>query len=218
MRLATALYVIIGVVNVYAQFTGHLTLNQFTKPVLMPLLIYLVFLKAEGHVSLPRLLLAVALIFAWLGDLLLLNQHDESFFLGGLGSFLLMQILFSRVFYLSAKKSILPSWNLTIPFLIGYLVIGYGAFIYAGPMWFPVTIYALCILTMMLFALNRREQTYLKSFRLTAIGAGLFVISDSLIGINKFMVHIPYAATMIMLTYIPAQYLIMEGILSHEKR
>ena len=93
MRLATALYLIVGVINVYAQFVDDAMINQFTKPVLMPILIYLVFVKADGFVNLARLLLSLALIFAWVGDMLLLVTGDELFFLGGLGSFLVMQLL-----------------------------------------------------------------------------------------------------------------------------
>ena len=61
------------------------------------------------------------------------------------------------------------------------------------------------------------DETNSKSFLMTTLGAGLFVISDSLIGIDKFMTDVPYAPFLIMLTYIPAQYLIMQGVMIHEK-
>ncbi|MBR07492.1 MAG: hypothetical protein CMP48_07380 [Rickettsiales bacterium] len=217
MRLATAIYLIVGLINIYAQFVGDLTINQFTKPILMPVLIYLVFVKADGFVNLPRLLLALALVFAWIGDMLLLMQGEELYFLGGLGSFLIMQVLYTLVFYKSMQSPALPKSNIIIPSLIGFVVIAYGAFHYAGIMWIPVVIYALCILTMLAFALNRQSETSNQSFLLTTVGATLFVISDSLIGVNKFMMEIPYAPFLIMATYIPAQYLIMQGVMIHEK-
>ena len=217
MRLATALYLIVGVINVYAQFVDDAMINQFTKPVLMPILIYLVFVKADGFVNLARLLLSLALIFAWVGDMLLLVKGDELFFLGGLGSFLVMQLLYTVVFHKSMDNPYMPKNNVIVPAIIGFVAIAYASYMYAGEMWLPVTIYALCILTMLVFALNRNGETNSKSFLMTTLGAGLFVISDSLIGIDKFMADVPYAPFLIMLTYIPAQYLIMQGVMIHEK-
>ena len=217
MRLATAVYLIVAVINLYAQFVGDQNLNQFTKPVLMPALIYLVFLRSKGFINLPRLLLALALIFAWIGDLLLLNQNDEMFFLGGLGSFLVMQILYCIIFFKSMHEPQLPKRSYTGSSIIAFAVITYFIYQYAGDMWLAVAIYALTILAMLLFAFNRNELTSLKSFRYVLAGALLFVISDSLIGINKFIFEIPKASFLIMLTYIPAQYLITSGILEDKE-
>ncbi|WP_421873110.1 lysoplasmalogenase [Marinoscillum sp.] len=216
MKLATAVYLIVGLINLYAQFIGDQTINQFTKPVLMPVLIYLIFLKAKGFVNLPRLLLALALIFAWIGDMLLLNQSDEMFFLGGLGSFLVMQVLYCVVFYKAMNSSQQPKPALWSPFLVFFIVVSCLAYLHAGAMWLPITIYAITILSMLVFAVNRKDQTDVISFRLALLGAALFVISDSLIGLNKFIVEIPQASFLIMLTYIPAQYLIMAGVMKYD--
>jgi len=42
------------------------------------------------------------------------------------------------------------------------------------------------------------------------------MISDSLLAINKFMQPLPLSGLAIMLTYLLAQYLIVEGVLKHE--
>jgi uncharacterized membrane protein YhhN len=47
------------------------------------------------------------------------------------------------------------------------------------------------------------------------LGALLFVISDSLLAINKFYQDIPLAGVLIMLTYGLAQLFIMEGAISY---
>ncbi len=217
MRLATALYWIIGSINLYAQLVEDLTINRFTKPLLIPVLIYWVFLKAAGYVPLSRLLLAGGLVLAWVGDVLLIHQGQELYFLGGLGAFLVMQVLYVIVFYNSMHQQKWPPFNLIIPFLLVFLSVGYSAFIYARPMWVSISFYMLSILSMLAFAMNRRNQTNSRSFSFVVIGAALFVLSDSLIGFNKFIGAIPLASFLIMATYIPAQYFIVQGIMKHEE-
>jgi len=43
------------------------------------------------------------------------------------------------------------------------------------------------------------------------------MISDSLLAINKFMQPLPLAGLAVMLTYLLAQYLIVEGVVRHDK-
>jgi uncharacterized membrane protein YhhN len=57
------------------------------------------------------------------------------------------------------------------------------------------------------------RQTTHKSYSFVLIGAILFIISDSLIAINKFAYSIPLSGLWVMATYIAAQYLIVEGVL-----
>jgi uncharacterized membrane protein YhhN len=46
-------------------------------------------------------------------------------------------------------------------------------------------------------------------------GALFFVVSDSLLAINKFYQAFPFAGLLIMLTYCAAQYFIVRGFMSH---
>jgi len=66
-------------------------------------------------------------------------------------------------------------------------------------------------LLMLLSALNRYGKVNGLSYILVVIGAMLFVISDSLIAVNKFHMKINFAGVMIMITYVTAQYLIVLG-------
>jgi uncharacterized membrane protein YhhN len=75
----------------------------------------------------------------------------------------------------------------------------------------PISAYAPAIMWMGITAAER--QTNQKSYRFVLIGAILFIISDSLIAINKFAFTIPLSDLWVMSTYIAAQYLIVEGVL-----
>jgi uncharacterized membrane protein YhhN len=62
-------------------------------------------------------------------------------------------------------------------------------------------------------ALNRFRAVNPASFFLVFAGSVLFVISDSLIALDKFLTSIPHDRLLVMSTYISAQFLIMMGIL-----
>ncbi|MEQ8474225.1 MAG: lysoplasmalogenase [Marinoscillum sp.] len=217
MKLASGLYWIVGIVNLYACYSGDISINHFTKPLLMPILIYLIFLRSKGHVTLPRLLLALAFIFAWFGDLLLMFTGEDWYFLAGLGSFLIMQIIYCVVFKKSMNQEPSFSWKTASPLLILMVLVMLFIVPQTGDLQIPVSIYAICITTMLGFALFRKGMTSTSSYQQVMIGALLFVISDALIGVSKFMLDLPLAKVWIMVTYIPAQYLIMSGVVKHEE-
>jgi len=60
-------------------------------------------------------------------------------------------------------------------------------------------------------AINRKEKVNLMSYTMVLTGALFFVISDSVIAINKFSHKFESSETIIMSTYIIAQYLIVAG-------
>jgi uncharacterized membrane protein YhhN len=91
-------------------------------------------------------------------------------------------------------------------------------FPHLGGMKIPVMLYALVITLMAMFALFRYGFTSQKSFVLIFSGALFFMLSDSLLAINKFMEPFTLASLAIMTTYILAQYLIVEGAIAHEKQ
>jgi uncharacterized membrane protein YhhN len=78
----------------------------------------------------------------------------------------------------------------------------------------PVIIYAIVILAMLSGAINRKEKVIKKSYYMVLAGAILFLISDSMIAIDKFSHHFNSSEILIMSTYIGAQYLIVEGYIS----
>lgn len=96
----------------------------------------------------------------------------------------------------------------------GLLVVLYP---HLGELRIPVVVYALVLVIMVLNALFRYGRTPNSSFWLVFIGAFLFMLSDSLLAINKFKAPIPQGGIWIMTSYISAQYLIVEGIIRHRQ-
>ena len=82
----------------------------------------------------------------------------------------------------------------------------------------PVIIYALVISTMLLVAIKGYFTWNSKSGKLLLIGAVFFVLSDSILAINKFYVPIYLSSFWIMSTYLGAQFCIVNSILKYNRK
>jgi uncharacterized membrane protein YhhN len=156
-------------------------------------------------------LIYLALFFAWLGDIfLMLANKNPIYFMLGLGSFLVMQILYIKTFNLFTIKGLVAKKEYTILiFLVGIAIFTY-LFPKLGDLKVPVFFYFLAISTMVLSALDLWNRA--KFGKEIFVGAVLFMISDSLIAINKFQIEVPFNGVLVMLTYILAQWFIVNGL------
>jgi len=214
-RVILAIYLVVGAFNVGARFFDIHDLHIYTKPLLMPLLIYYLYRYADGTITLRRMLLAVSLFFCWIGDLLLMGSGDL-YFLGGLVSFLIAHIFYGVDFYHAThQKPKLKALHL-LPFLIYGILILSVLIPRSGNLTFGIVIYAIGILVMAFLASIRRHVTSEMSFYLVLAGAILFVISDTLIALDKFYVPLILGNVFILTTYILAQLLIVRGVLIHK--
>jgi uncharacterized membrane protein YhhN len=75
----------------------------------------------------------------------------------------------------------------------------------------PVRVYGIVISYMLIKAMQTGWVKDRKSILFFISGAGLFVISDTLLSLNKFYQPIAYAGIFIMITYGFAQLLITAG-------
>ena len=216
VRLIFWLYALATLANLTAQVISYEELNRYTKPLLMPILLVYVYQSSLGKTTSRVLLLSLAIIFSWFGDVALMYQSSELYFLVGIGLFLIAQIIYVVVL----RKSTYSTPKVTVVHLLPFFL--YAAILFyillpAGDFTIPIIIYGLVILTMMVIASLRRNLTSVKSFRYAFLGSVLFVLSDSILAINAFKMQIPNAGLFIMLTYCAAQYLLAYGILSHQE-
>jgi len=150
----------------------------------------------------------LGMIFALLGDCFLLWETDE-FFKIGLGSFLIMQICYSVTFN---RKRRLPQ---TKDYIIPAGIVVFGLAVLAilwkdlAEMKIPVALYTTAIVIMAIFAYLRHPK--LRGYKEVLLGVVLFIISDSLLGYNKFIGSIPQGRILVMVTYMLAQYFIVTG-------
>jgi uncharacterized membrane protein YhhN len=211
-RIALFIYSLIGALNILSAVIEQPLLRTVTKPLLMPMLLLYVFLQT--HI-LHRNKLIFILVFAWLGDMfLLIPGNSPLYFQIGLGSFLIMQIAYIRLFssQSSAGYFDLRQWFSLpiIPVLI--YVVGFLAFLLPlipAALYIPVSLYALALGAMLYSAFLRKKDS---SYYLIFIGAIFFVISDSLLALAKFYFSFSGNSIYVMLTYILAQLLLILGL------
>jgi uncharacterized membrane protein YhhN len=195
-------------------------LDYVFKPLLVPALLLYLYLNARSECTAFVRLVVAGLSFSWLGDVILLfSARGELFFMAGLGAFLIAHLLYIAAYvrsvsgapgeaFLRRQPGGLLLFLLLFAVLYGLLYPGLGS------MRIPVFIYTATILLMAIFALNRKQRVPKASFVPVFVGALLFVLSDSLLAFNKFLVPIPYAGVLVMSTYIAAQVLIVEGVVA----
>jgi uncharacterized membrane protein YhhN len=190
-------------------------LHLVTKPLLIPALILLLFFTNS---TLPgKKLLITGLLFSWLGDIFLLLEHKQTlFFIFGLGSFITTHI-FYIIYFLSirsANLSLLRKKPILIPLVLGYgFTLVWQLYPHLNDLKIPVIIYAIIICTMLLCSLHIFLRVNRKSAVYCLLGASAFVISDSLLAVNKFYQPFAFAGIFIMLTYCAAQYCIVQGFI-----
>ncbi len=210
------LFFITAVLEIVSEIFNLSVLHLVVKPSL------LIFLAAyyQQSVSSVNKTFLFALIFCWVGDVFLLfDQYNELFFMAGLGSFLIAHILL----ILSYRQHVLADdgtkgtqrIRLSFPVILagsGLVVVLYPTL---GDLKIPVMIYALALTLMVLQSIFRLGRTSSKSFWLVFFGAIFFMLSDSLLAINKFYHPVSFPGVWIMSTYIAAVYLIAQGVIAH---
>lgn len=210
------LYIAIGAINVLGSLLDQPDMVKYSKPMLMPALIFFIYHQSKGYVTERILLIVLALIFSWLGDLALMKQGEELYFMLGLGAFMLAQLTYTYAYYKSSFQQpefqlmpLLPILTFTI-FLLAYVLRNAPT-----NMQMLIVVYTLCLTGMASMARLRMGLTSNDSFQWVMMGSLLFVISSSAMVIDKFFRPIPYDSTVIMSTYITAQVLIVIGISKH---
>ncbi|MCK5463923.1 MAG: lysoplasmalogenase [Bacteroidales bacterium] len=213
-RIHTILYFAAGIAFIALETIGVAWISIAVKSLIIPLLIWLYLRFVRGHWNRFHSMIIIALIFSWIGDITLqLTQFQESFFLVGLGSFLITQLIYMVAFFITPGKNTL--FFRKIYLLIPVALYGWGILWLLsaglGDMKLPVTVYTVVILSMLLAAVNREKKVNRQSFLLVLAGAILFVLSDSMIAINKFSQPFELARIAILSSYFTAQYLIALG-------
>ncbi len=216
-KLFLGLFFIVSIVELLAVSAGWREVHVVAKSLIMLSLIGYYMGAAENR---NRHLIR-AMFFCWAGDVLLLRQNDdENFFILGLLAFLIGHLLYIYAYrqlqwrnpgpipFHTKLLTASPIYVLAI-LLIWYLYPGLGTLAV------PVMVYALVLAVMVQTGIFRMGRTSPDSFWFVNAGAALFMLSDSLLGINKFSTPFTGAAGIVMLTYILGQYLIVEGAVRH---
>jgi uncharacterized membrane protein YhhN len=218
-------YLFIGVAlaELSAHVFGWSFMNEFTKPLLMPILLVYFRRSFIGPITLPVILAVFALVFSWFGDVALMFVSDqEVYFLVGLGAFAVAQLLYVFSFKQAcigeaSKASVFQHLLKIFPFAVFVVGLLWMLWPELGEFRLPVVGYAVLIASMAISAVYRGGRTNTESFNQVVMGAILFVLSDTLLAIDKFYAPMENARIWVMSTYILAQWNIINGLLKHYK-
>lgn len=190
-------------------------LRWFTKPLLMPALAWSMQIhRRRGYDRMVRQTLT-GLGLSTAGDVALLRDDDTAF-LTGLGSF-----LGAHLAYISAFSSRRRAWGSpgttrrATPVVAAWATVLPAIAAKAGPMRVPVVVYGTVIAGMQMTALMLDPQLPAKGRARVAAGAVVFMVSDGLLGAQKFLLPSkcgPAADVGVMATYMTAQWLIADGV------
>ena len=190
-------------------------LEYVFKPSLMLALgIYFLLETAKTQEKKQRNLVLTALFFSLLGDVFLMFPNG---FILGLAAFLVGHLFYIFAFMMDNWGFIFSKRDRLV-YALGILIYGVIFLSIVIPkvnidLKMPIVAYGLTILVMLLTALNRWKNVGNETFKWVLIGAILFVISDSLIAISRFVQPFPMSGVAIMLTYSAGQFLIVKGVL-----
>jgi uncharacterized membrane protein YhhN len=177
------------------------------------LLAWLCF-RAHGIGIVNRALLGFALVLSSIGDVVL-DLSPEKLFVAGLGSFLLAHLAYVALFTRNWPRPLSPNAGQLAIVLVVILYTGaFATWLVPGlaALAIPVMLYVCAITAMVVSAvLARFESSWI------AAGAGLFLISDCILAVNKFKTEVPLRDYLVWATYYAAQYAIATGFLLRKR-
>jgi len=198
---------------------GNSEFRFYSKPlILLGLIAY--FYQTTRPIASTLLTKSVlgALIFSWIGDILLMWPQ---LFVYGLGAFLMAHICYIIGFRIAQNRptrvehvNFVKSFFFNLPIYLAAALVFYLINPGLGAMKIPVIAYIIVIVGMVTTARDRFKKCNPASFWQVFIGAILFFISDGAIAISRFFQDFPESGILIMGTYAIAQLLIVMGIRS----
>jgi len=208
--MSAILLCVYALTGIFHEVTAILFKEEYRKIAkisLMPVLIVYYFFTVSDLL----VLVIIAILFSWAGDILLIRKEEPKFFRLGLVAFLL-----SHIFYIVALIVISPVLNAPVLYIsIGVAIILniLLPFIIKPPkeMRIPVIIYGTIILAMSICALQYLLSNITISSIMLFTGSIVFVFSDSLMSYLAFREKPKYFNAITMLPYIIAQGMIVFG-------
>jgi alkenylglycerophosphocholine/alkenylglycerophosphoethanolamine hydrolase len=197
-------FAVIGVAHLITLLTPTQAWSTQTKWALIPALLiaFVVTLRPRRGEALAYGI--VALVFSLLGDILIASVGSMGFLLG-LGAFFVAHIAYLVLFLRPLRQKRVPWFAVVFAIWLAVLLAVLGPSV--GGLLVPVAAYGLVV------ALS--SAAALGVSRVTAIGAVLFLLSDTLLAFKMFLGWLFYPIDfLVMILYIVGQGLIIFGVVS----
>ncbi|MBN1312021.1 MAG: lysoplasmalogenase [Anaerolineae bacterium] len=200
------LIILSAAIHIRAEYCGPRRYVYIFKPLTM-VFIWLVAILGQATSPFYKYTIVAGLIFSTAGDVFLMLPLER--FVPGLVAFLIAHLFYIVAF--ASEISELTWWPL-LPLVV------FGVVIYAilvpslGKLKLPILGYIVVILTMAWLAWARWLEGRQGEMLQASVGAGLFVISDTILAINRFRGEFKSARVLKLGTYFAAQWLIAGSV------
>lgn len=199
-----SLAVVSAWLTISGEYHGPRYLVYFAKPLAVLLLILLALISKYPVSPFYKYMIVAGLVCSLIGDAFLMLPSDH--FTSGLVSFLIAHLFYATAFLFEGNRAF--SYWAVLPLAV------YGCFMLSylwrglAKLKVPVIVYMFALLLMAGIASSRFLITRQGGSLLAAVGAILFVTSDSTLAIDKFRKSFRIAQLLILTTYFVAQCLI----------
>ncbi len=203
--LFSTFILISAIFHIWAEYRGPRYQVYLFKPLTTSLILLLALASPLSTTPFYKYAIIAGLLFSLAGDVFLMLPSDR--FIAGLVSFLIAHLCYIVAF--SSELGFSTSIRGLLPFLIYGVVIAVILMPHVvGPLKIPVAAYIGVILVMGWQALDRWLQMGQTGALPAFLGATLFVISDSILAIDRFRSPFRMARLLVLSTYFLAQWLI----------
>lgn len=208
-----AVFLISTAIHLYASLKEDSKMRNISKPFILLSLLGLYIMVARDM----SVLIIFALLFSWIGDLLLIHKGIKWFASGG------VMFTISHAFFIAGYLVDVSFKKIPVILIVVLPVIFAGTVVYIfsklkshlpKPLFYPAFLYLLVNGAMNCFAILRFASNPGPATIVTALGAVLFFVSDTIQFFvrfkkkSRFKTHFP-----IMLTYSVGELLIVLGLL-----
>ena len=208
-----AIFFLSCAVHLYATIRTDTKMRNISKPFILLSLLGFYILAARS----PAAAVILALLFSWLGDVLLIPKGVKWFTAGGIA------FMISHAFFVAAYRKDVDFSVIPVP-LIVFLALFFTvlvAYIFSKlkphlpkALFYPMFLYLLINGCMNCFAIFRAVSLQTSAGIITAVGAALFFISDASLFFVRFHKESRLKTHfLVMLTYSLGEFLIVLGLL-----
>ncbi len=199
--------------NVYNKFRSNAKGAAFFKVFLMPMLLALYMLSFTQL----SLLVILAVIFSWLGDLFLISRSKITLLLG------MVSFAIAHIFYVVALFKLVPCNTRSYLLMAGLALIYFSLSIYVSfrlrtpargtlkNLADVIFLYSSLLALLCISAITVGVSAFSIGGVLLIVGANIFMLSDSILSYCLFVKKNRYLEAAVMLTYGIAQVLLVFG-------
>jgi len=203
-RLSILLLIIVVALDSYGIVTGDIIFRKIFKPLITPILLLSYLVSA---IKINKLYI-IALLFAFLADILLLNPSDFYFMLAII-AFFIVHLLFIIIVTEDIKSYKRKDIYLApIPFLIVYISVVLLVYTNLREFLVPILFYGIAVCTLGSLTFYNFLGKRCTSSLILFLGTFFFIVSNAMSAIEKFVLENRDLGVGIMITYVGAQFLI----------